>query len=87
MLNIAATDLELIAAVGLIFVLLLGFATQVAAVAYGAIAVFEFERVGGVMGAHVLVTGLIGISLALLGPGAFSIDARLYGRREISLNN
>jgi putative oxidoreductase len=27
--------------------------------------------------------GVIGLSLALLGPGAWSIDARLYGRRRI----
>ena len=87
MLNIAATYLELLATAGLILALLLGLVTQVAAVVYAAIAVFEFERVGGVIGACVLVTGLMGISLALLGPGAFSIDARLYGRREISLNN
>jgi len=26
---------------------------------------------------------LMGLSVALLGPGAFSVDARLFGRREI----
>jgi hypothetical protein len=87
MLKISSTNMELLAAAGLMLALLLGFMTQVAVVAYASIAVFEFERVGGVMGACVLVTGLMAVSLALSGPGAFSIDARLYGRREISLNN
>jgi putative oxidoreductase len=30
-----------------------------------------------------LVTAVIGISLAMLGPGAWSFDARLFGRRRI----
>jgi len=29
------------------------------------------------------LVGVIAIALALLGPGAFSIDSRLFGRREI----
>jgi hypothetical protein len=30
-----------------------------------------------------LLAGAIGASIALLGPGAFSVDARLFGPREI----
>jgi uncharacterized membrane protein YphA (DoxX/SURF4 family) len=30
-----------------------------------------------------MLIALVGVSVALLGPGAFSIDARLFGRREI----
>jgi hypothetical protein len=34
---------------------------------------------------HLLVSVLITGSLAILGPGAFSIDAKLFGRRLIAL--
>jgi len=34
-----------------------------------------------------IVLATIGVSLALLGPGAWSIDARLYGRRRIDLDS
>jgi putative oxidoreductase len=32
-----------------------------------------------------LLLALIGVSLVMLGPGAWSIDARLYGRKRIDL--
>jgi uncharacterized membrane protein YphA (DoxX/SURF4 family) len=31
--------------------------------------------------------GIICMALALLGPGAFSLDARLFGRREIIISD
>jgi putative oxidoreductase len=34
-----------------------------------------------------IVLATIGASLALLGPGAWSIDARLYGRRRIDIDS
>ena len=34
-----------------------------------------------------LVLALIGVSLVMLGPGAWSIDARLYGRKRIYLDH
>ncbi len=33
---------------------------------------------------HILLT-VLGISLALLGPGAWSIDARIFGRKRIDI--
>jgi putative oxidoreductase len=33
-----------------------------------------------------LVLSMIGVSLVMLGPGAWSIDARLYGRKRIDLD-
>ena len=30
-----------------------------------------------------ILTGVISLALSLLGPGAFSVDSRLFGRREI----
>ena len=32
-----------------------------------------------------ILLGTLGAALALLGPGAWSVDARLFGRREIEL--
>lgn len=32
-----------------------------------------------------ILMGTLGAALALLGPGAWSVDARLFGRREIDL--
>jgi uncharacterized membrane protein YphA (DoxX/SURF4 family) len=34
-----------------------------------------------------LLEGTIGASLAMLGPGAWSIDARLFGRKRIEIGN
>jgi putative oxidoreductase len=34
-----------------------------------------------------VLTGVIAFSLTLLGPGAWSVDARLYGRRRISFDD
>jgi putative oxidoreductase len=33
---------------------------------------------------HVLV-GALGVALAMLGPGAWSLDARLFGRKRIQI--
>ncbi|HEY2963396.1 MAG TPA: hypothetical protein VGJ37_13315 [Pyrinomonadaceae bacterium] len=30
---------------------------------------------------------VLGVAIALLGPGAFSLDARMFGRREILLSH
>jgi hypothetical protein len=39
---------------------------------------------GGAVGPHALLAA-IGLCLALLGPGAWSIDARLFGRRRVEI--
>jgi hypothetical protein len=86
-LRVSIADWEAWVAIALALALLVGFGTQIAALIYAGVAVFAFKVVGGVVGASVALTGLMAISLALLGPGTFSLDARLYGRREISLDN
>jgi hypothetical protein len=86
-LDVSITNWEALIVVALALALLLGFATQVAAIMYVGVAAFALRAVGGVTGTCIAMTGLMAISLALLGPGAFSLDARLYGRREISLDN
>ena len=62
--------------------LLVGFMTPIVAIAIGlasaGFAIFTPESIQTVINVIVLTT-IIG----LLGPGAFSIDARMFGRREI----
>jgi len=54
--------------------LLLGFVTPVAAVLIGLISLYPLQD---------LEIVVLAVVIALLGPGAFSIDARMFGRREI----
>jgi uncharacterized membrane protein YphA (DoxX/SURF4 family) len=62
--------------------ILVGLATPIAA-AVGAVTVL---CIAAPIETHI-VLATIGVSLALLGPGAWSIDARLYGRRRIDLDS
>ena len=39
---------------------------------------------GGALGVHVLLAA-VGVSLVMLGPGAWSVDARLFGRKRIDI--
>jgi hypothetical protein len=58
--------------------MLLGFATPVVAVVIGLVSIavaFNLDIV------------VLSTAIALLGPGAFSIDARMFGRREILITN
>lgn len=61
-----------------------GFLTPI--VALLAVAV-QLMRIGGVFhyAAPCLVTILVTLALAMLGPGAYSIDARRFGRRILVL--
>jgi uncharacterized membrane protein YphA (DoxX/SURF4 family) len=70
--------------------LVIGFLAPVAALAIGAcFSLTSFgwlpEPVGGMHEARLAGLRLViaALSLALLGPGAFSLDAYLFGRREI----
>lgn len=72
--------------------LIFGFLTPIAVVlvvigslglAFSNFAVSEFALFeSGLVIVNVMV---ISIAIALLGPGAFSLDARMFGRREISI--
>jgi uncharacterized membrane protein YphA (DoxX/SURF4 family) len=65
--------------------LLLGFLTPLCAALIflgGAVLIFlSFQR--GDLGLSAFCITVISAAVILLGPGAFSIDARLFGRREI----
>ena len=78
-------------AAALVFVsaafLLVGFLTPIVAVVIGigtiVLATFSLPfSTGSLIGMIVLAA-----VIALLGPGAFSLDARLFGRREILIPN
>jgi len=59
--------------------LLMGFVTPIMSILLGlASLAFAFSTSGQYLDIVVLST-----AIALLGPGAFSIDARMFGRREI----
>jgi len=70
--------------------LMIGFLTPVAGLAAGAgyLMTLIATLIGHHTGVHLstldsLDLTVMSLSLALLGPGAFSMDARLFGRREI----
>lgn len=44
-------------------------------------------RTGGAAGAFIALHGIEALALALLGAGAYSIDARLFGRKVIRLED
>ena len=62
--------------------LLLGFVTPVAAVLIGATSLWLafWTTPYPIQELEIVVLAIV---IALLGPGAFSIDARMFGRREI----
>jgi uncharacterized membrane protein YphA (DoxX/SURF4 family) len=70
--------------------LLIGMATPVAALIAAGIelmSVFYPPRIGSFVFADTLTVGIHAseaLSLALIGPGAFSVDARLFGRRILT---
>ena len=63
--------------------LLIGFLTPIAAAIIGLAAITYAILFDGSY--IVLVEIILAASIALLGPGAFSVDARLFGRREIRI--
>jgi uncharacterized membrane protein YphA (DoxX/SURF4 family) len=66
--------------------ILVGFWTPVASMLSAPVQVWAAVSDSGDTWAHVLAAA-IGVGLALLGPGAHSVDARAYGRRRISIGH
>lgn len=75
-----------VAAIAVAAALLLGFGTRPAVVLCAAIAASVVPAVDHLPMILVIGQGLGLLALLLLGPGAVSIDARLFGRRKISLD-
>jgi hypothetical protein len=72
-------SLGVLVAVGL----LVGYLTPVLAVASLALLCFLLSRIGLDGAAWTAVAALDALALALLGPGSYSLDARLFGRRVV----
>ena len=76
---------QVIAAAGGIL-LLLGLYTPLAGVAAAIVeAWIAFSHPGNLLAPLGLIS--LGLSLAMIGPGAWSIDARLFGRKQIDPSN
>ena len=85
---------EAVVGIGVGLALTIGFLTPLAGLAAGAgyLMTLIASLIGGHTGVHLpmlesLNLTIMSLSLALLGPGAFSVDARLFGRREIVIPN
>ena len=62
--------------------LIAGFWTPIGGVLQ---ALVEFSGVLSGSGYEHIVRGMIGLSVSMLGPGAWSVDARLFGRKRIDV--
>lgn len=67
--------------------LFFGFGTRIAAFACAAIAVGIGMKMADWHSAALALEALNLISIGLLGAGAYSVDAHLFGRRVINLDN
>jgi putative oxidoreductase len=65
--------------------LVVGLCTPVTGIAIAALEVWIALSHPGYRWNH-LVPGSMGLSLAMIGPGAWSIDARLFGRKQMDLS-
>jgi putative oxidoreductase len=82
-LGSAATALPFAADILSGLLLIIGFWTPIGGLLQ---AVVEFSHVLAGAGSEHIVRGMIGLSLAMLGPGAWSVDARLFGRKRIDVS-
>jgi uncharacterized membrane protein YphA (DoxX/SURF4 family) len=71
-----------VSAAGVGLLLLIGLWTPISCIAMAVIEVWLAIKSGWLGGDHI-VCAAIGISLAMLGPGTWSVDARLYGRKRM----
>ncbi len=76
-----------IAACALALSMLLGLFTRVAAGLFAVAAAVICLRFEGLARLSVVAHCLTGAALCMLGPGAYSLDARLFGRRVIDFHS
>ena len=75
-------------ALGLLALLLtIGFCTRTSASVAAIMAAAIAWDVGGLLALSVLGHMFAGAAVAMVGPGAFSMDARLFGRRTLHLSD
>ena len=73
-------------AIGVGSLLLAGLWTPVAGASQAIIEAWIIFGRGGTLSIHLLLAAL-GVSLVMLGPGAWSVDARLFGRKRIDIRS
>lgn len=66
--------------------MLIGFLTPIVAVVSGGGAIFTALSALPLPTQTLVGVIILAAAIALLGPGAFSLDARLFGRREILIH-
>jgi uncharacterized membrane protein YphA (DoxX/SURF4 family) len=71
-------------AIGAGLLLLAGLWTPVAGTLVAAITVCKIFLIPGNLSIYILL-GTLGAALAMIGPGAWSVDARLFGRKHIDI--
>ena len=65
----------------------LGFITPIASVLCVLLEATIWMTAAGAIEALHVCAMLVGMALAMLGPGAYSLDARLFGRRQVILRS
>lgn len=65
--------------------LCLGFLTPVVSALCVLLELTAWSSSGAALGAVHVCAVLVAVALAMLGPGAYSLDARLFGRRQVIL--
>jgi hypothetical protein len=74
---------EILLVYGIVASLCLGFYTPVSSVVCAFVELAALPALKGANALHLVVYVLLSFSMAIFGPGGFSIDARLFGRRLI----
>ena len=75
---------EMVVGAGVTMTLCLGVYTPLSSGVCILVEIFEMTAAKSTLVLLLLVSVLITLSLGILGPGAFSLDARLFGRRLIA---
>lgn len=87
-LNSAAVAAWISAGAGVLaLAMILGLCTRIAAGLCAFAAAVVCLRVEGLSRLAISAHGLTAVALSMLGPGAYSLDARLFGRRVIDLDS
>lgn len=71
----------------LCFLMIIGFATPVLATLCALIGIYTLVSTGGAAWNCAGISIPVAMALALLGPGGYSVDARLFGRRSVVIND